>query len=387
MAKPSLTALTGALVFTGEAFVEGHALLLQDGRVLDIVAEGRLPPEAETIAYDNCIVAPGFIDCQVNGGGNLLFNAATDVRTVAAIAGAHGRRGTSRMLLTCTSDSRAVTERALKLAREGRRLCPNVLGIHFEGPHLSAEHRRVHKEDRLRDMEPDDLQFYKPEPDEIMLVTVASERVTPEQIRQLRAQGVIVSLGHTAAAPDAARAALRAGATGFTHLFNGMGSLSARSPGPAGIALDDRDSWCGIIADGHHVSDEMIRLAHRAKPEGKLFLVSDAMPPAGADAPEPFRLYGETVSAKDGRCQTSEGRLAGSALTLAECVRYAIKHVGLEPAEALRMASSAPAAFLGIGNRFGKLLPGYAADLAVLNRDFSINAVWIDGVLQESVRK
>jgi N-acetylglucosamine-6-phosphate deacetylase len=372
MANAPLKALTDASIFTGEAFVEGHALLLQDGLILDIVAKNRIPAEARTIPYPDNILAPGFIDCQVNGGGNVLFNAATDTESVVAIAKAHARYGTTRLLLTCISDSKEVMQRALGLMREARRLCPNILGIHFEGPHLSTTHRGVHDAAFLRDMEPDDLRFMTPEPDEIMLATVAPERVTPEQIRQLVAQGVIVSLGHTAASLEQIRAALEAGATGFTHLFNGMGTMSARCPGPVGVALDDRESWCGIIADGHHVSDEMIRLALRAKPPGKLFLVSDAMPPAGSDAPQSFKLYGETSRIENGQCLNGEGRLAGSSITLSQAVRYCVKSVGIDPAEALRMASTYPAAFLGLGDKLGKLLPGYKADVAVLDRNFSV---------------
>jgi N-acetylglucosamine-6-phosphate deacetylase len=382
MANPFLTALTGAAIFTGSAFVEGHALLIQDGWVLDIVPENRVPPETNGLPYQDAVMAPGFIDCQVNGGGNALFNAATDTQTAVAIAKAHNRRGTTRLLLTCTSDSQSTMERSLRLAREAPRLCPAVLGIHFEGPHLSAENRGVHQAKWLRDLETGDLPFYRPESGEIMLVTLAPERVTPEMIRQLRAQGVIVSLGHTVAGPETIRAALKAGATGFTHLFNAMGSIGAREPGPAGVALDDPESWCGIIADSHHVSDEMLHLARRAKPQGKLFFVSDAMPPAAVDAPEPFQLYGETITVKNGCCQTAEGRLAGSAVTLAECVRHAIKHAGFGPEEALRMASAYPAAFLGISDRYGKLLPGYAADVTVLDRDFGVIAAWTGGVLQ-----
>ncbi len=129
------------------------------------------------------------------------------------------------------------------------------------------------------------MQLYRREGDEIILMTVAPECVPPQQIQTLREHGVIVALGHTNAAGKQVREALKAGATGFTHLFNGMGGLYARASGPAAIALDDRESWCSLIADGHHVTPEMIRLAFRAKPPGKNFLVCDAMPPAGQRKP------------------------------------------------------------------------------------------------------
>ena len=153
-----------------------------------------------------------------------------------------------------------------------------------------------------------------------MLMTVAPESVPPAQIDALQKQGVIVSLGHTQATPEQIKDALAAGATGFTHLYNGMGGMRGLITGVVGTALDDRGGYCSVIADGFHVSPAMIRLALRAKPE-KIFLVSDAMAPAGANPPQPFKLYGETIRVENGRCVNSEGRLAGAAITLLEtCV-------------------------------------------------------------------
>ena len=215
------------------------------------------------------------------------------------------------------------------------------------------------------------MKLYCLEAGEIMMVTLAPECVPPEQIKQLRAQGVIVSIGHTQATPEQTRAALAAGATGFTHLFNGMGGLSARGNGPADVALDDRNSWCGIIADGHHVIGEMIRLAVRVKPE-KIFLVSDAMPPSASHDHKPFELYGETIHVEDGRCVNGEGKLAGAVLTIGEAVHNCVAKFGIEPDEALRMASTYPAAFLGLDKSLGKLLPGYDADVVVMGADFKI---------------
>ncbi len=382
MANKPIIALTDAIIFTGEAFVDGHSLILRDGFVADIAANGHIPGEAHKSSCRDKILAPGFIDCQVNGGGNVLFNATPTAEAVIAITQAHQKSGTTRLLPTCISDTFSVMQQALMATRKARQQHAGILGIHFEGPHLNPDRRGAHPLAPLRDPTPDDLSLYRPEDDEIILLTLSPERVAPDQIRQLRSQGAILSLGHTDADHAAIHAALDVGATGFTHLFNAMGQLSARAPGPAGAALDDRDSWCGLIADGIHVSAEMIRLALRAKTPGKIFLVSDAMPPAASDKPQSFRLGDEIIRVEDGRCLNGEDCLAGSTITLGDAVRYCIKRIGIEPEEAFRMASTYPAAFLGL-DKLGKLLPGYRADIVALSNDFSPTTVWIDGVRQE----
>ena len=376
MTSSPLTALADAVIFTGEAFVENHALLLQDGFVADIVANARVPTTARKVDCREQILAPGFVDCQVNGGGNLLFNASPTAETALAIAKAHAHYGTTSLLLTCISDTPAIMRQALEAVRVARRQDKGILGIHFEGPHLSVEKRGVHHAGFLRDITEDDIALYRPDGDEIILVTLAPERVTTEQIQRLMEQGTKVSLGHTAATAEQTRAALKAGASGFTHLFNAMPPLSARADGPAGIALDDRDSWCGIIVDGQHVSDEMIRLAERAKPPGKLFFVSDAMPPAATPTPQDFQLYEKHHHYAKGRCFTEDNRLAGSAVTMAESVRLGVTRVGFDPAEVLKMASANPAAFLGKEKLCGSLLLNRRGSVVALDEAFRLRHVW-----------
>ena len=374
----AVTALCDATILTGEAAVERHALLLQGGLILDIARQ--IPAEAEQVPCPGLLLVPGLVDAQVNGGGNVLFNAEPAAATALAIAAAHMAAGTTSLLPTVITDRPEVTRQAIAAMRDARRADPGILGIHIEGPHISVQQRGVHSAAHVRALTEADLDFYRRMDDEILLMTVAPESISPQHIATLRAQGVIVSLGHTAAAPADLRAALAAGATGFTHLFNGMGGLAARAPGVPGIALDDRDSWCGLIADGFHVADEMIRLALRAKPVGKVFLVSDAMPPAAAAKPESFRLYDEMITVSGGQCHNAEGRFAGSARTLADCVRYCVQTVGVEIEEALRMASTYPAAFLGVGDRLGKLLPGFQADVIAFDYALNLQAVWRGGV-------
>jgi N-acetylglucosamine-6-phosphate deacetylase len=368
------TALCDATLFTGEAFVEGHALLIKDGKVLDIVARSKVSNDAAITSYKDKILTPGFIDAQVNGGGNVMLNNEPTEAACLAIVKVHRRYGTTRLLPTVISDSFDVTQKAVAAVRAARKKDQGILGIHIEGPHLGEQRRGVHKAEHLRGITDEDFKLYHRDGNEIMMMTVAPESVSPEQIKKLRAQGVIVSIGHTQASAEQTRAALAAGATGFTHLYNGMNKSVEPESGPAAVALSDRNSWCSIIADGYHVSPEMIQLALRAKPE-KVFLVSDAMPPSGTDNPQPFSLYGEIIHSDDGRCVNNEGKLAGAILTIAQAVKNCIDKFGIEPAEALRMGSLYPARFLGLDAKLGKLLPGYEADVVAMDHEFKISTV------------
>jgi N-acetylglucosamine-6-phosphate deacetylase len=189
---------------------------------------------------------------------------------------------------------------------------------------------------------------------------------------------VLVNAGHTAADHATIRAALAAGVRGFTHLFNAMTPLGSREPGVVGAALDDPGSWCGIIVDGHHVHPTSLRNAITAKPRGKTLLVTDAMPPVGADSTE-YVLNGETIVVKDGICQTANGVLAGSALDMATAVRNSVAMLGLPLDEAVRMASTYPADFLGLGSSHGRIAVGCRADLVAMDAGCRVQQSWIGG--------
>ncbi|MBV8547981.1 MAG: N-acetylglucosamine-6-phosphate deacetylase [Alphaproteobacteria bacterium] len=363
-----LQAYTDAILFTGESYVEGHALLTKDGIVTDIVPQKEVPTDAKITSHAGKLIAPGLIDLQVNGGGNVLFNTTPTSDGVKAIAAAHKRFGTSYIMPTCVTDMPDITKQAIAAMRDARATCSSVLGIHLEGPHINPQSHSMHKTDYIRPLEASDLSLYRPEGDEVMLITLAPENAAFEQVSQLAQQGVVLSIGHTRdATPEQINALLKAGVTGFTHLFNVMGTLSAREPGVIGTALDDRNGWCGLITDGFHVADSVIRLALRAKPVGKIYLVSDSMPPAATDNPQDFTYCGTVMKVNNGRCTTPDGRLAGASICLLDAVRYCVKKVGVELDEALRMASTYPAAYIRRDKHIGRLLPGYRADHLVID--------------------
>jgi N-acetylglucosamine-6-phosphate deacetylase len=253
-----------------------------------------------------------------------------------------------------------------------------VLGIHLEGPYLAAARKGTHDAGQVRVPDAAEIELATSLGDGVTLLTLAPEQVPADSIRALVARGAIVAAGHTAASYEQIRAGLDAGVRGFTHLYNAMTPLQGREPGVVGAALEDRDSWCGIIVDGVHVHPASLRVALAAKPRGKLFLVTDAMPPVGSADPD-YVLYGETITARDGVVRNAAGALAGSALDMANAVRNAVSMLGLPLEEAARMASLYPAQFLGIDGTRGRIVPGYRADLVLLDDALQVATTWIAG--------
>jgi N-acetylglucosamine-6-phosphate deacetylase len=255
---------------------------------------------------------------------------------------------------------------------------PGILGIHIEGPFLDPRRAGAHPPQHIRAITPEDVAWLAGLDLGIVLLTVAPSHVTPETVRALTQAGIIVSLGHSEATAKEALAALAAGARGFTHLYNAMSQLQNREPGMVGAALTDAASYCGIIADGHHVHPLALQVALKTKPKGRLFLISDAMPPA-AGGPQNFSLQGREVIARNGRLELNEGTLAGSMLTMDEAVRFCVTMLGLDLGEALRMASLYPAAFLKMDSELGRIAPGFRASLVHLTDALAVTRTWIDG--------
>jgi len=317
---------------------------------------------------------------QVNGGGGVLFNDAPSVEGVRAIAAAHRRFGTTALLPTLISDEPAVMPRAVAAVRGAMEAgVPGVLGIHLEGPFFNPARRGTHALRHIRTMEPDDLPVLASLGDVgPTVVTLAPERAPPGSIEALAAAGVRVSAGHTDADYETMRAAVRRGVTGVTHLFNAMSGLASREPGVVGAALRSRSLWCGLIVDGIHVHPASLSIAVAARGPGRMMLVTDAMPPVGADDPS-FMLNGERITVTDGRCVNGEGALAGAALDMATAVRNTVQVLGLPLGTALAMASLHPAAFLGVDDRMGRIAPGWRADLVALDADLRVVRTWIGG--------
>ena len=373
------TALINARVLLDQGFETGRAVVIDEGRIAAVLPESDVPAGAERIDLDGAMLAPGFIDVQVNGGGGALFNDAPTIETIETIGRAHRRFGTTGFLPTLISDDLSVVRegiRAVDAAIEAR--MPGVLGIHIEGPFLNTTRKGIHDSSKIRELDDAGFETITGLANCCTLVTLAPERTTAAMIRRLAEAGIIVSAGHTNGSSEEIRAALDAGVTGFTHLFNAMSPLTSREPGAVGAALEDQKSYCGLIVDGRHIAPATMRVALRCKPIDRFMLVTDAMPSVGMKE-KSFMLQGQPIRVEDGVCVNAEGMLAGSDLDMANAVRNAVAMLGVGLDTALRMASRHPAAFLGLDDRLGRIAPGQAASLVALDDRLDVVRSWVDG--------
>ncbi|SNB68321.1 MULTISPECIES: N-acetylglucosamine-6-phosphate deacetylase [unclassified Agrobacterium] len=377
----SSKAFVGARIFDGAAWHDGKVLVISDGRVGDIVDRVSVPADADIIDAEELLIAPGFIDLQVNGGGGVMFNNKPDVEGIARICSAHAQFGTTALMVTLITDRPDITAKAAEAGIAAHKAgVPGFLGLHFEGPHLSVARKGTHDPALIRKMETADLAILTGCKAKLpfVLTTIAPENVTEEQVAALRKAGIVVSLGHTDAGLGVATAYAEAGASMVTHLFNAMSPLGHREPGLVGAALSNGKLDCGLIADGFHVDPAAIGIALRAKNSpGRIFLVTDAMSTIGTDD-DGFELNGRRVYRNGGRLTLEDGTLAGADIDMLSCIRFMHEKLDTPLEEALRMASAYPADAVGASGK-GKLLPGFDADFVMLTPDLQMHSTWISG--------
>lgn len=373
-------AIINAHIFTGEALLNDHALIFENGLIKALLPQSQLPGSvaiADDLA-DHCLI-PGFIDLQVNGGGGQLFNDQPTLETIRAIGKAHRPFGTTGFLPTLITDSFEVMRRAIaavdQAMREG---VPGVLGIHLEGPFLNAEKRGIHDAAKFCLLDDEGIGIVTSLGSGKTLLTLAPELTSPALLRRLSDSGVILSAGHSTAGYQQTCDALAAGIRGFTHLYNAMTPMQSREPGMVGAALADKNSWFGIIADGHHVHPATFKAAVAAKQRGGAILVTDAMPTVGS-ATTSFLLNGEIIRAIDGYCVNVDGVLAGSDLNMITAVNNTAQFAQIDWFEAVRMASCYPAGALGLDHRLGYLKPGYVANVLAVDERRKVIKTWIQG--------
>jgi len=375
-----ITALVNCRILGEDGPLEGLCVLLEDGRIRDVVppSDARCK-QARRRDLGGQLLLPGFIDSQVNGGGGVLFNDAPSVDVIRRIGSAHRRFGTTGFLPTLISADLEVVARAIAAVQAALQAeVPGVLGIHIEGPFLNVARKGVHDPAKLRELDASAIGLLTSLRGGRTLVTLAPEMTTPELIQKLVNAGVVVSAGHTNATYVEITRALQHGLSGFTHLFNAMSQLTGREPGVVGAALDDRDSWCGIIVDGAHTDPVVLRIALRCKRHERFMLVTDAMPSVGTEE-KSFDLQGRRITVSGSLCVDEDGRLAGSNIDMASCVRNAMSLLALPLAEAVRMASLYPAEFLGLAHELGRIAPGYRANLVLVDEQLRVLNTWIDG--------
>lgn len=372
-------AISAERIFDGYRWHHNAVILIDDGLVRDIASHARIAGDWPTeLAPPATMLAPGFIDLQVNGGGGVLLNDEPTPQGMLAIARAHRRFGTTSCLPTLITDTRAKAIAAIAAAKSlaGSH---GILGIHLEGPFISPARPGIHRRESILAATRDDLEWLA----ELSgagssMVTLAPERVPAGFIRTLARSGIRVSAGHSEASADTLLRSVDEGLSGVTHLFNAMPPMSAREPGIVGVALTDERLTTGIIVDGVHVDPRVVRSAFLAKNSSNIALVSDAMPTVGAEL-DRFELMGRQIELRHGRLTSEDGTLAGAHLDLASAVKNAVALVGFPLDDALRAASLAPARFLGIEQHRGTLSTGARADIVALTPHLDVVTTWIAG--------
>jgi N-acetylglucosamine-6-phosphate deacetylase len=351
----------------GWVLVEGH-------HVVD-VQQGS-PPRRPDVDLPHGTVVPGFVDSHVHGGGGASFDsgrpedAATAIRT-------HLENGTT------TVTASLVTAAPASLSGALRDLAPLVedgllAGLHLEGPWLAMEHRGAHDPGLLTHPTTEDVEaLVESAGGHLRMVTLAPELPGGlDAVRRLVAHGVVVAIGHTDATYDETRAALDAGASAGTHLFNAMRGIHHREPGPVAALLEHPSAFVELIADGVHLHPAVLRLAATRKAH-QTVLVTDAMAAAGLGDGD-YALGRLAVQVRDGVARLADGdgagAIAGSTLTLAAAVKFAVRTAGLPIHDVIRAATTTPAAMLGLAH-VGSLRPAAQADLVVLDADLEVQRV------------
>lgn len=378
-----MKAIINGELFIGNKFYTGKALIIDGERIVDIVAQNELATiyeNIETIDAEKGYVTPGFIDLQLNGCGGVLFNDDISLETLDTMHKTNLKSGCTSFTPTLITTGDESIEKALELVKgienKGKY---GVVGLHIEGPYISLEKKGIHNPKFIRKADKVMIdKIVEAGKENVRIVTLAPENTDKEVISKLNAAGIHVAVGHSNATYEEVKEKEGFGITLATHLYNGMSSFNHREPGVVG-AVFDSDIKAGVIADGFHCHYSAIKSAIKIMGE-RLFLVTDAVAPVGTNM-EYFYFEGNKVFYKDGKCFGEDGTLGGSALTMDAGVRNLVKYCDITLEEAVRMATLYPAKAVNIDNEYGKLQPGYFADIVFLDKHLNLKKVIAKGKL------
>jgi N-acetylglucosamine-6-phosphate deacetylase len=342
-------AYVGARIHDGVSIHNDHALAIHADGSRSLIARRDVPDDCLLENLPGGIIAPGYVDLQVNGGGGVMFNDDQSVDTLRTIAEAHASIGTAALLPTLITDTADRTKSAIAAVKQAiSEQVAGIVGIHLEGPHLSVARKGAHDPALIRPMTDADLAIVLDAAESLpnVMMTVAPESATNAQIRQMSDAGVIVSLGHTDADFDTCMAAFDAGASCVTHLFNAMSQFGNREPGLVGATLARGDIHAGLIADAIHVHPAVIRITlAAAQNNARIMLVTDAMATAGSHIND-FVLNGRKVIRQDHRLTLQDGTLAGADLEMTRALSVMVNKAGDDVSDAIRRATATPRALL-----------------------------------------
>jgi N-acetylglucosamine-6-phosphate deacetylase len=367
------TLVRAAHVVDGAGSTADGWVLVAGDTIRAVGAGADVPAADEVVDLGDAVLTPGFIDLHGHGGATEAYEDASFARSLAV----HRSHGTTRSVLSLVANPVPALAASLAQVRAVMATDPLVLGVHLEGPFLSPHNKGAHNESFLIDPTPAAVDaLLEAGVGVIRQVTIAPELPGAlDAVRRFVSAGVVVAVGHTVGTHDQARAAFDAGATLLTHAFNAMPGLHHRAPGPIGAAVADDRVTLELILDGVHVHPVVASVLMRAAP-GRVALITDAMGAAGA-ADGAYRLGSLDVTVTDGVAHVAGTEtIAGSTLTQDVALRNAVTRAGLTLPEAVAALTSVPAAALGLGDRLGRLAPGFAADLVALSPSLKVQRVW-----------
>ena len=354
--------------------------MLIDGDTIVATGTGQAPAADDRIDVAGRQLVPGFIDLHCHGGGGHAFDDGDDEITAALAT--HRAHGTTRSVISLVANPIARLRESLEVVADLVEDDPLVLGSHLEGPYLAIERRGAHNHEYLRMPDAYELEgLISASRGTLRQLTIAPELPGAlDAIDQLIAAGVTVGIGHTEADIETAREAFDRGATMLTHAFNAMPGIHHRDPGPITAAFEDQRVTIELILDGLHVHPQVAGMTFRAAP-GRIALVTDAMAAAGSSDGD-YRLGSLNVTVRDGLAMLSgTSTIAGSTLTQDRALQCAIETADIAPVDAVAALTLTPARALGLGERFGRLAPGFAADAVLLSEDWKVERVWANGLL------
>ncbi len=377
----SKIAIINGQVVSGGNDPELATVLIEDSRIIGLQPENSYPDEAAVIDADGGMVVPGFIDIHVHGGGGHNFMDATpdSIQGMSRFLALHG---VTSFLPTTSSAPTDLILASIQSAAEFQRAPQKgarIVGVHLEGPYLSLTHPGAHQVKYIRPADPVEYtKFFAW--DNIQLISLAPE--IPENLELLkyaRSRGASVAVGHSGASYEEVRAAVDLGLNQACHTFNGMGGMHHRQPGTAGAVLALDEIYAQIIMDLVHVHPAVVKLLVKAKGVERTILITDALHAAGLPEGE-YEILGQTITVSGGVAFLTYGNsLAGSILTMDKAVQNAMQATGYSLSKVLPMATSTPATSLGLGDELGSILPGYTADLLVLNQNFKVRLTMVQG--------
>lgn len=374
-----LTAITNAVIFTGEQTIHGKSLVIEDDLIHSIADPAQIPSSAKIIDLEGQHIAPGLIDLQIYGAGRQMFGGTPSVEALSEMETVLLAQGCTGFFAAVATNTPAVVEQAILSAKEYRKKASgNFLGLHLEGPYLNPVCKGAHPEKLIKKGTLTELKKWIGLAEgEIKMMTIAPELQDEEVIQYLNDQGIIISAGHSNATYEEAAKFINNPVSACTHLYNAMTKIHHREPGLIPAVFEKRP-YTSIVADGIHVSFPMIKLAKRELTD-HLFLITDAVTESNEG------IYPHVF--KGDRYTLPDGTLSGSCLSMLKAVENCVTYAGIPLDEALRMASLYPLSLIKKSETTGKIKPGYKADIISFTSNYQITNTFLNGNIHQRLIK